>query len=346
MATEIEEVAYQFGLREPIRVSLLSSGLIHQTYRVEDANQRTIVLQAINQNVFKEPLKIIQNYQVVYKHLAATNALQIPAAQNTLKGESQWIDASGNFWRATTFISNAYTEELPITVDKAYQAAKSFASLTRALITLAPQQLQIVIPDFHNLKYRFHQLEKAVTEATPIRLKKSSPLLNGLLTRKNYVDFYEYAINDPSFPQRIMHHDCKLSNILFNKYTQEAICPIDLDTLMPGYFFSDIGDMIRSMTPTVNEGVVATEQNMQVRKDIYEALLAGYTEGMGDELTNNEKANLPLAGHIMTYMQALRFLTDYLNNDCYYQTSYAEQNYDRALNQLFLLQKLEVLHSV
>ena len=139
-----------------------------------------------------------------------------------------------------------------------------------------------------------------------------------------------------------MHHDCKLSNILFHKKSGEAICPIDLDTLMPGYYFSDLGDMVRSMVPSVDEGEKDVEK-LFVRRDVYQALVEGYMEGMENGLTEKEKKYLHHSGLLMIYMQALRFLTDYLKGDVYYKTTYDNQNYYRALNQFTLLVKLEEL---
>jgi hypothetical protein len=46
------------------------------------------------------------------------------------------------------------------------------------------------------------------------------------------------------------------------------------------------------------------------------------------------------AGKFMIYMQALRFLTDHLNDDRYYGAKYEGHNLVRAVNQLTLLQRL------
>jgi len=61
---------------------------------------------------------------------------------------------------------------------------------------------------------------------------------------------------------------------------------------------------------------------------------------MGAELTAFEKDHFIYAGKFMIYMQALRFLSDYLNGDAYYHTSYAGQNLNRTNNQLTLLNQL------
>ena len=118
------------------------------------------------------------------------------------------------------------------------------------------------------------------------------------------------------------------------------ICLVDFDTVMPGYFFSDIGDMIRSMACSHDENSTAFDK-LKIRKSYYEAILDGYLSTMKKYFTDAEMKHIHYAGLMMIYMQALRFLADYLNGDVYYNIKYPEQNYDRAKNQLLLLQQLE-----
>jgi hypothetical protein len=109
---------------------------------------------------------------------------------------------------------------------------------------------------------------------------------------------------------------------------------------MPGYFFSDLGDMIRSMACSYDENSTEFDK-ITIRKKFYNAILEGYLMVMNKQLTDSEKKYIHYAGLLMIYMQSLRFLTDYLNGDIYYQISYPEQNFNRATNQLTLLGQLE-----
>lgn len=107
---------------------------------------------------------------------------------------------------------------------------------------------------------------------------------------------------------------------------------------MPGYFISDVGDMMRTYLSPANE----EEQDLDkihIRKENFKAIYAGYMEEMGGVLTYTEKQLFFYAGEFMIYMQAVRFLTDYLNGDVYYHTTYPGQNLARARNQLTLLDK-------
>jgi thiamine kinase-like enzyme len=200
--------------------------------------------------------------------------------------------------------------------------------------------LKDTIPDFHNLDLRCKQFEDSLQKNNIERKEKAGELIAELKQRKQYDDFYNSLADSSDYPKRVMHHDAKVANILFSKTTGKVICPIDFDTTMPGYFFSDLGDMIRSMACSHDETSTDFE-NITIRKEFYDAIVDGYLSVMDKYLTALEKKNIHYAGIIIIYMQALRFMTDYLNGDIYYKTTYPEQNFDRAKNQLVLLQKLE-----
>jgi hypothetical protein len=338
---DIRQAAIHFGLKEPFSTSPLSSGLIHQTYHAWGNKQTEgIVLQQINEKVFPSPHKIANNYSLVYKHLCREGTLQIPEPLQTSNGQWLWMDKHNHIWRANVFIENSYTENLPITANKARRAARSFAKLTQALKDLDPATLSEVLPGFHNLAWRFDQFQQSLSLGSEDRLRESKKMMDELIQRKNYVDFYTSLSGDDEFKLRIMHHDCKLSNVLFHQQSGEVICPIDLDTLMSGYYFSDLGDMVRSMAASEDE----SEKDVRkifIRKEVYKALVEGYLENMVNVLTQKEKTYVHHSGLLIIYMQAMRFLTDYLQGDIYYKTSYSMQNYDRARNQLALLGKLE-----
>ena len=117
-----------------------------------------------------------------------------------------------------------------------------------------------------------------------------------------------------------------------------GLCVIDLDTVMPGYFISDLGDMMRTYLSPVSEEEKDLDK-IEVRTEFFKAIIKGYLSEMSDELSELEKSSIIYAGKFMIYMQALRFLTDYLNNDIYYGSRYPDHNLVRAMNQAKLLEK-------
>ena len=153
-------------------------------------------------------------------------------------------------------------------------------------------------------------------------------------SRYDIVEKFNAIKQDPEFKIRVTHHDTKISNVLLDE-NEKGICVIDLDTVMPGYFFSDLGDMFRTYLAAASE----EEQDLSkivIRGDFYNAIVKGYLSFMGPELTAKEKDHFDYAGGFMIYMQALRFLTDYLNDDKYYGQSYEGHNLLRAQNQIAL----------
>jgi Ser/Thr protein kinase RdoA (MazF antagonist) len=334
----IRYAAAAFGFNQP-EAELLTSGLIHNTYKLSEGN-RAIVLQQINTSVFTEPEKIIHNYIQLHDYLKGNPSVNIPAPVPTTHGEFLFTDKGNRVWRATQYIQNSYTETGNMLPEQAYKVARCFGEFSQALAGLNACKTEVVIQGFHNLALRFEQFQKAIPLAPPERIVRAKSIVEGLQTRSWLVDFYKALTENPQFKLRIMHHDCKVSNILFDLKTKNPICPIDLDTVMPGYFFSDIGDLIRSVAGSVDESDPQVT-SLQIRQPFYDALIDGYLDGLGDTFTETEARFIHHAGLVMVYMQCLRFTTDYLSGDTYYKVAYPEQNFHRSNNQFHLLMRLE-----
>lgn len=337
----VEKAATQFGEGEPA-VEELGTGLIHRTYKVVYSGGSAAVLQCINRRTFPQPENILQNYLQIVKQLETSGHAQVPALLKAIhSGKYYWIDGEDNFWRATAFVQNSYAPAIPGDAGEVFTAARTFAAFTHSLQGLPASRLHTIIPNFHDLAFRYRQFEEAIATASLSRLLQATHIISEVRDRHHLVEFYQSVASDNgAFPLRIMHHDCKISNILFDRVSRKAICPVDLDTVMPGKYFSDLGDMIRTMACTKEENSRDWEL-IDVIPEYYDAIVSGYLEGIGGELTPAEQINLHKAGLLLTYMQCIRFATDFLNNDVYYQTSYPGQNLNRALNQLIYLEKLE-----
>ena len=202
-------------------------------------------------------------------------------------------------------------------------------------------KLHTILPNFHNLQFRYDQMVEALHNADDKIKENAKDLLQEVFDNKHLLHWYnKIQDNKLAYPIHIMHHDCKISNILFDKNTDALICPIDLDTTQPGLFFSDLGDMIRTIVPTLPEDA-ANVKELHIRTDFYDAAVQGYLDAMAAYLTPEERQDIHYAGAVLVYMQAIRFLADYLNNNTYYKVSYPEQNWDRTANQLRLLRLLQ-----
>lgn len=330
----------------------ITTGLINKTYKITvPGTNDNLLLQQVNTGIFPEPAKLLDNYNKIWLHLDQQLSLpdndypiSIPAPRDFTDGSSLFRDRNKHYWRLFEFVEDAATISIPASKEQARQVATVFASLTNSFDDYPILSIDTSIPGFHDLSLRFGQFRDALHSRHYDRLQKSVYLIEQLKKRERYVSFYEVIIASDEFKQRLMHHDAKISNILFHEKSAIPVCPVDLDTCMPGYFFSDIGDMIRSMAGSTDEAVNDPSM-ISIRKDYYDAILEGYLDVLAPVLTDSEKKYIHYAGPLVTYMQALRFITDYLKGDVYYRTDHAHQNFERANNQLTLLKKLEAFLS-
>jgi thiamine kinase-like enzyme len=327
---------------DQIKTESISEGLINKTFKVSYNTDDMVLLQQINKNIFQSPGSVQENYLAIWNYLESNAAgIKIPEPK-IAEGKSFAIDENHNYWRAFEFINNTRVYSHATTIKHAAETAACFAAFTLALEGLDPSLLKIVIPGFHDLTLRYKQFEESLKNGSAERKNIAGEITDELIKRNHYQSFYEEIVKSDKYPLRIMHHDAKIQNILFDKSSGRVICPVDLDTTMPGYFFSDPGDMIRSMAASADENCTDPSR-IEIRKDFYEAIISGYLQVMGNHLTEDEKKNIHYAGLLIIYMQSIRFITDYLLSDPYYKINYPQQNFDRARNQLKLLQHLEEL---
>ena len=320
----------------------IHGGLINNSYKVTNTDSKTaFLLQQINRDVFKHPEEVQQNYVTLWHFTEFEfTGFFMPAPIMYDDVNSLFVDNKGNYWRAFEFIQNAYSISLAERAQQVKATSGIFGRFTACLEEMEVDQLNIVIPDFHNLSFRYEQFEESMKTEMYERLAKAMPLVDELKKRERYKHFYEIIIESEEFPRRVMHHDAKIANVLFDLKTNKVVCPVDFDTTMPGYYFSDIGDMIRSMACSHDENHTKFD-DIRIKKSFYKAIVEGYLAAMKDQLTSSEKKYIHYAGLILIYMQALRFISDYLNGDVYYKINYPEQNFDRSKNQLTLLGGLE-----
>ena len=334
----LEEVLSSYGLSTTSTVHPHGSGLIHNTWKVTD-HSNEYILQRVNHHVFKHPDFIAINIEAIASWLAKNQPgyfFVTPVRTNANK-TILFIPDQGYF-RLFPFVKDSHTCEIAQSPQQAYEAARQFGLFTRVLRDFPIEKLQITLPDFHNLSNRHAQFEHSVKHGNMTRIKESENEIEYLRSQNYIVSTYQQVLSSKEFKMRVTHHDTKISNVLFDQ-RGKGICVIDLDTVMPGYFISDVGDMMRTYLSPVSEEEKDFDK-IDVREDYFKAIAQGYLAEMADELSSAELEHFVYSGLFLVYMQALRFLTDYFNNDIYYGSSYEGHNYIRAKNQVILLQRV------
>jgi Ser/Thr protein kinase RdoA (MazF antagonist) len=249
-----------------------------------------------------------------------------------LRGETL-IACEGKQYRAFKKIEGIALDVLT-TAAEAKEAAQQFGQFTASLTEFPIGELKVTIPQFHDLALRYHQFEQALIHGDSKRIDTAKDAILFLKSHQSYVKKWIHFTTNKEAHLRVTHHDTKISNVLFKD--ENAICVIDLDTTMAGYFISDVGDMCRTYLCPVNEACLDLNQ-IKVIPERWTAILNGYSEAMGEFLTSFENDHFVFSGQSIIYMQALRFLTDYLQFDQYYKVDRPSQNLDRTLNQNQLL---------
>lgn len=335
LATALSNYGMELDLCEIITIG---SGLINHTWKI-NFQGKYYILQRINSDVFKLPQQIDDNILLLTNYLKEDYPEYFFVSPiKSLKGNTMIFLEEFGYFRLFHFVESSTTYTATENSKQAYEAARQFGRFTRLLSGLHTENLKIVIPDFHNLSLRYEQFIEATKNGNHERHIIAEKGITYLFSQKQIVEDYENLVQKNLFTKRVTHFDTKISNVLFNE-NDEGLCVIDLDTVMPGYFISDVGDMIRTYVCPVTEEEEDTSK-IVIRETYFEAIVHGYLSEMRDVLSDAEIKYFVYAGKFMIYMQAMRFLTDYLNNDIYYGAKYETHNLVRANNQIELLKAL------
>ena len=323
-------------------ITLIGMGLINRTYLLSPVSEENkFILQNINTNVFKHPQNIARNLKLIANYLASKypDYLFIKPI-STISGEEMAF-TNGKYWRLLPYIPNTISLEVLNEPKQAYEAARQFGKLSRLLADFDATTLQETIPGFHDLSLRVDQFENALKLASTELKTMAKKQIEDATSQKHLLDYFNSFSHRKDFPDRVMHHDTKISNVLLDAETFKGVCVIDLDTMMPGKFISDLGDMMRTYLCAFSENETDLSK-INIRLPYFEAMIKGYLSEMKSILTETEKELILFSGKYMIYMQALRFLTDFLNGNIYYPINYPAQNLDRAKNQFKLLSELSI----
>lgn len=322
----------------PIEVRSLGAGNINDTFLVTFplGTSEEFILQKINQQVFRQPQAVIENFGKLYAHLSEKQlSIQLPRPIATVAGEPYVVDENGDFWRSISFIGPSVTYEYAATPKMAYHAGRAVATFLSGLSDLEVSGVESVIPRFHDSSWRLGHFKKAWTEDMVGRVGHCAAEIDFVLGES--IVFSE--VDRAGFPERIVHNDSKMGNLLFDPQTEEALAVIDWDTAQPGAIPSDFGDMVRTMTTTLGENDARFEA-VHLRLEWFEALAHGFVPPLQRVVSRMETEGLVLGAKWIILEQMMRFLGDYLQGDTYYKTSYPEHNLVRARNQMALYRSL------
>src|SRR5512133_547857 len=349
---QLQEISKKFQIYgEILHAETLKIGHINETYTAtydQGGTRVRYIHQKINRNVFKNPVAVMKNVMRVtthirkkgggrtYRDMTRRSLIVIP----TRDGKPFYQNGDREVWRTFVFVEGVETYEAVQSPEQAYQAGRAFGEFQSLLVDLPGERLFETIPDFHHTRKRFAVLQRAIENDHYNRAKDAKPEIDFALKHEPVVDVILNAMAKGKIPERITHNDTKFNNVMMDVLTGEAMCIVDLDTVMPGCALYDFGDMVRTTTsPTLEDEPDLSKVKMQMPK--FKRLAQGYLSTAGKFLTKTEKAHTAFSGKLITFEIGLRFLTDFLCGDSYFRIHRPAHNLDRCRTQFKLVSSIE-----
>jgi Ser/Thr protein kinase RdoA (MazF antagonist) len=329
----LRRVAAQFSFSAPVEaIARFGTGLINDTFLVSTHGDDYVV-QRINRSVFADPPSLMQNVATVSAHLGGRFVPELVSARS-----GGWIVTDvADTWRAWRRVPGGEACDDPTPLHVA-SAAHLLGCFHAGVADLAPARVAETIPHFHDPARRLARLREAVAANPFDRVERVAGEIDRALATAPLAVLADELV--ARLPPRVAHNDAQLANVLFRD--DEAVCLVDLDTVMPTAWFWDVGDLLRSASTGAAEDDPDPRHNVADPR-LVRAILDGYRAGIAPAVKagSQEDDALEIAGALITYEQALRFLTDFVMGDVYYRTTRPDQNRDRARAQLALLASLQ-----
>ncbi len=321
----------------------IMDGHIHEGWYIHSDHPQfpETILQKVNTHVFPDPAGLMENIVNILNFLHNQTPTQkqlriIP----THSGQLFYQAPDGCVWRMYEKIGNSYTTQITNNLSQVYEAGRATGLFLKHLKDYPVQSLNISIPDFHNTPKRYQDFLAAVSNSDNTSIQEIQSEINFLCERAHQFGVFWDALVEQRLPWRVTHNDTKIDNILFDLDTHQAICLIDLDTIMPGSALFDFGDALRAMgNPAAEDEPDLSKVEFQM--PVFEAYTEGYLSSAGDILTPLEISWLALSPWMITMENGIRFLSDYLQGNQYFRTHYPKQNLQRCRTQLKLVADME-----
>lgn len=345
---EILSLAVQFA---PCGISkgpkAFGGGHINDTYLLRAHDGSKFILQRINKNVFPNPQAVLDNVQRVTHHLRKRIRAQggDPERETlrmlkTAEGDMCVLDSNGDYWRAYTFVGDSKSYDQVDSADIFRESGRAFGRFMCMLDDFDASTLHETIAHFHDTPHRFRDFHEAIDRNLSGRADNVRDLIDFALGYEAFGSTLMDQLSSGQLPLRVTHNDTKLNNVLIDSYFGDAVCVIDLDTVMPGLCAFDFGDAIRFGASTAAEDEKDLSK-VHFNMDYYRAYAEGYLSEVTCELSPCEVDSLAIGAKMMTLETGIRFLGDYINGDTYFKTAYPEHNLVRARTQFKLLSEMD-----
>ncbi|MDE6779072.1 MAG: aminoglycoside phosphotransferase family protein [Alistipes sp.] len=347
MTTDLNFIASRFALSAPVKgIETLGDGFINDTFIVRtEGGAPDYILQRKNKRIFPDVPAMMENIRKVTDHIrrgveaAGGDTLrEVMTVVPTLDGELCFMDAEGEYWAVTIFISDTVAYNRADTEKLARMGGVGIGKFQAQLADF-DEPLSETIKGFHNMRHRFEQWDASVSRDAAGRVGSLTAEIAWIESRREEMMSFWSKVEDGTIPTRVTHNDTKINNILFDRQ-ERVLCVIDLDTVMPATALNDFGDAIRTYANTGDE-----DDRDLARVGLSLGMFAAYADGYLSQraatLSPSELEWLAFSARYITFEQVLRFLMDYIDGDTYYKIKSPDHNLVRTHAQYRLLCSME-----
>ncbi|MFH1611554.1 MAG: phosphotransferase [Patescibacteria group bacterium] len=298
-----------YSIGEISEIDRISSGLIHETHRI-NTNKGSFILQKLHPKL--SSIEILEDFEAVTEHLAKAGR-NTPRLIRTKKGDLATQD-DNQCWRMQTALDGETFDNVPDD-QIASEAGKALAQFHSALEDFEkPFKSNFIL---HETQKELDTLVKSFSGAPEALLSDQI-----LLTKDLIVDSIPGRILPHNLPVGVIHGDPKISNIIFHENHAQAM--IDLDTCQRGSVLLDLGDAFRDWCAVGEEG------DLVFSIGLFTSGWRGY-RSHAKGLCTAEVGYVRQAIELITLELSARFLADYIN-DSYFSWDESKYTCRRAHN--------------
>ncbi len=344
----VRRAAALFRIPHPVHsVQTYGHGLIHRTFVVQSGahpHAERFLLQEINRRVFPNPGALMENVDLVLAHLRRRAAFRerddlrgLPHLIRTQEG-GLYLEHHDRSWRMVTFLENTVSIHGPPTIFQSEQIGWTFGQVLEDLRSLPVESLHLLVPHYRDTQRYLSSLALAVAEDRWCRRAGAQDEIRFFRSRSEDALFLQDLWARGDVPERAIHGDTKLDNVLLDSCTSRAVCVVDLDTVSAGLLLHDLSDALREL---LLRSVVLHRMLRSETETVFKAFLSGFLAPLSIPLSPIEHRSVVAALSSMALELGVRFLTDYLCGDVYFQSIDRQENLRRARQQCVLVRWLD-----
>jgi len=338
MKEKFERLMNLYGIKGKVNeYNKITNGHINETYYVL-IDGKQYIFQKVNTYVFKNPVAVMNNIMMIDNFIKNNNKKSTCKIINFLVNEefkNYTVIDDGEFWRICIFEANTVTFEVVENPEILRSSGYAFGDFLNVISDFPTEKLNITIPDFHNTKKRLENFFRIVESDENNRAKDVKDEIKIFEKHYDFCCKLTDMTDAGELPLRPVHNDTKYNNILLDKTNFKPVCVLDLDTIMPGLVAHDFGDAIRFAANKAAEDETDLSK-VYLDLDYFKEFTKGFTDAIGQFMTDIELETLAHGAPIITFELASRFLADHIDGDKYFTIHRENHNLDRARCQMKL----------